>query len=920
TTAPAIAVTLACPAVSASPGGSITYTGTVRNSGNVTLNNVVVASNQSSANSPVVSSITLTNGGVTVSWTATPGSTYSLQYKSNLSDPVWKDIPGDVTASGATASKEDVLGVDRQRIYRVRIVSEVSGSPLIGPLTLAPGAVTNFTASLTAPADSCSVSATVTATGSDNCTAVLVSDTASVTCPLITAPSIVVTQVCPANPTLAGALLTYTGTVSNVGNVTLTNVVVMNDLSGATPVFTAATLAPGAVVSFTGSYVAPTNCSTTSTSTATARSICGVAVTNTVSATCPITTTPLLVITQSCPVAAVSPGGLLTYSGSVSNAGDITLTNVVVLNNLSGATPVFTAAALAPGAVASFTGSYVAPTNCSTTSTSTVTGRTICGVAITNTVSANCPVVTTPGISITESCPPGPVSAGSSVVFGGSVSNTGNVTLTNVLVFSSQPTNNTPVLGPITLVSGESAPFTGSYIALGGSNPTTNSTIVTNSSDTITTNVVSTIITNNTVTVTTNEPTATSFGTINSVTTNVVDRFVIGTNFNGLTYASEDHGYGATEFYSMRKDTNGASFFDTIIAGTATTTDQFNAPTVPDPNLTFDALTYAADNVGYGPLLFYYISHDNAGVSTFGSITPGGVVGVTAPLFVVPGNVDALTYTATDVGYGADMFYYVSHDATGLSTFGTINPALPGTVTPRFTIGTNVDALVFTDLIAPGFGADNFYYLRHDGSGVSTFGTIFVTSPTTGTVTDRFTVGTNATELTFTATDVGFGANLFYYLRGSGLSLTTNNVTTYTTNTVTTLITNTVTTFTTNTVVTFTPTNTVTATGIDTCQARTVAAAADCLGPVGPVASAAQSMPAVQPPVTVIGGLTMTKGVFGLSFATENGRSYTVQYKNTLADPIWTDLETVGGTGGNVTVLDPAATQPTRFYRVMPAP
>jgi hypothetical protein len=330
-----------------------------------------------------------------------------------------------------------------------------------------------------------------------------------------------------------------------------------------------------------------------------------------------------------------------------------------------------------------------------------------------------------------------------------------------------------------------------SYLAIwdgaaGGSNPTTNSTI--------TTNVVSVISTNNTVAVTTNAATASSFGTINTLSEAVVDRFAVPPNLKGLTYDGSDAGYAATEFYSMRQSDTNAALFDTIIATTQTTTDRFNAG-----NQNFDALTYAAGDLGYGPLLFYYLRHDNAGVSTFGSITPGGVVGVTADHFVVGNNFDALTYTATDVGYGANLFYYVRHDATGLSTFGTINPALPGTITDRFTVGTNVDALVFTDLIAPGYGPNNFYYLRHDAGGVSTFGTISVTGPATATVTDRFPVGTNATALTFTATDAGsFGPNLFYYLRGGAPGFTTNLVTTFSTNTVTTFITNTVSGSTTN--------------------------------------------------------------------------------------------------------------------------
>lgn len=258
-----------------------------------------------------------------------------------------------------------------------------------------------------------------------------------------------------------------------------------------------------------------------------------------------------------------------------------------------------------------------------------------------------------------------------------------------------------------------------------------------------------------------NAPTATTFATINSVTTDIVDRFVVGTNFSGLTYAPEDHGYAATQFYTFLKATNGSSYFSTITASTATTTSRFDATT-----RSFDSLTYAAANLGYDPLRFYAVSHDAAGVSTFSTVAPGGVVGVITDLFVLGTNFAAITFAATDVGFGANLFYYVRHDATGLSTFGTIDPTPGGIITDRFTVGFHVDALVFTDLTAPGYGANNFYYLRHDASGESTFGTIFVTGLTTGTVTDRFSVGSYASELTFTATDTGFGANLFYILRG----------------------------------------------------------------------------------------------------------------------------------------------------------
>lgn len=582
-----------------------------------------------------------------------------------------------------------------------------------------------------------------------------------------------------------------------------------------------------------------------------------------------------------------------------------------------------------------------------------------------------------PAIVVTKLCGPAPTVAGGVQTFAGTVTNTGDITLTNVFVFDDQPAPQTWILGPITLAPGEGTNFSGSYSVPGITNIFTNlvttfetntfdvvttnivlllmtnsvpvlatNTVVeltTNSVPVLTTNVVNVTVTNNTLTVTTNG-TAPFFGTINPVTEGVVDRFSVPANLNGLTYADEDKGYGATQFYSIREDSD-ASYFATITAGTALVTDRFDAS-----SRVFDSLTFAAPDVGYGPVIFYSLSHDNAGVSSFGTIKPGGAVGVVEDQFVAGNDFDSITFSATDVGYGANLFYYVRHDVSGASFFGTINPAQPGTITDRFSVGNNVDSLVFsaTDV---GYGANNFYYLRHDSDGVSTFGTILVTGLNTGTVTDRFEVGNHAHELTFTTTDTGFGANLFYFLR-EGTNFSTNTVTTYTTNStdvvetnfvdnVTTnnvdvvstnyvdvvstnsvpvistnsypeITTNIVSVVTTNTLPGIS-TNTVTASGTDTCQGNIVTATATCTGSIEPVPPIIGG-PGVPPP-------TFINGTFGLSFATEMGVSYTVQHKTTLSDP-WTNLPgmPVIGNGGVITVMDSAAGQPSGFYQVVLTP
>jgi hypothetical protein len=80
----------------------------------------------------------------------------------------------------------------------------------------------------------------------------------------------------------------------------------------------------------------------------------------------------------------------------------------------------------------------------------------------------------------------------------------------------------------------------------------------------------------------------------------------------------------------------------------------------------------------------------------------------------------------------------------------------------------------------------------------------------------------------------------------------------------------------------------------------------------------AVAVPAVAPEFRAA---AIARGLFSLSFASQSGKSYTVQFKNSLNDPAWTDLEKLVGTGANLSITDPdAARQPARFYRVILTP
>jgi uncharacterized repeat protein (TIGR01451 family) len=284
--------------------------------------------------------------------------------------------------------------------------------------TLARGQIASFSGSWI-PANPCSPStATFTARGTDQFTSNprTVSSSANTTCQNSLAPGIRVTKVCPAQPVAPGQLLTFSGSVSNTGNVTLTNIVVVNSQPTAnTVVFNRATLAPGEVVNFTGSYPAPANCSVSDTLTATAASRCGVGVSSVASATCPILTTPQIAVTATCPTAPALPGGSLVYSGTVRNLGDTILNNIVVVSDRPAPnTTVFTLGSLAPGATANFPSNLPAPlTGCSLTTTFSARGQDACATTlVTNTVATTCTIITAPAITVTLACPANPVAPG----------------------------------------------------------------------------------------------------------------------------------------------------------------------------------------------------------------------------------------------------------------------------------------------------------------------------------------------------------------------------------------------------------------------------------------------------------------------------------------------------------------------------
>lgn len=68
---------------------------------------------------PLFKTVTQSAGVVTLTWSASAGQTYQVQYKTQLKQADWDALGSPLTATNSTASASDVPGPDAQRFYRV---------------------------------------------------------------------------------------------------------------------------------------------------------------------------------------------------------------------------------------------------------------------------------------------------------------------------------------------------------------------------------------------------------------------------------------------------------------------------------------------------------------------------------------------------------------------------------------------------------------------------------------------------------------------------------------------------------------------------------------------------------------------------------------------------------------------------------
>ncbi|MCX6093058.1 MAG: THxN family PEP-CTERM protein, partial [Candidatus Bipolaricaulota bacterium] len=265
-------------------------------------------------------------------------------------------------------------------------------------------------------------------------------------------PGIGLVKTASNGPYAVGSIITYSFLVTNTGNVTLHGLSITDPLAGLSAITGyATTLAPGASTTGTASYVVTQadvdRGSIYNLATATGISPSAVSVTATDDATVVISQNPLIALAKAgtlnmtvvAPTDRADVGDKITYAFTVTNTGNVTLTNVTITD------PKVTVvggpiASLAPGASnnTTFTATYTltqADINTgSVYNLATATGTKPGGGTATGTGNTTVALPQTPALAVSKTGDLGPVTIGGSVNYTIVVSNVGNITLHDVVV------------------------------------------------------------------------------------------------------------------------------------------------------------------------------------------------------------------------------------------------------------------------------------------------------------------------------------------------------------------------------------------------------------------------------------------------------------------------------------------------------
>ncbi len=448
-----------CPLTTLAPGDSTnctaTYTVTQADMDNGSIDDTASASGIAPVGRPINSapssaSVTaVQTGSLALAKTASPSTVTSAGDKVTYTFAV---------TNNTNVTVRDVAVSDTQSAP----AGSLTSGPTCDSTTLSPSETATCLATYTVTQtdiDHGSIDDTALANATSPTGASLQSNTATASVTVIQSPAIAITKTAsPTTVTAAGQSVTYTFVVTNTGNVTLTSLTVADtETAPAVPLANAptcplTTLAPGASTDCTATYTVTQadidNGSINDTATATADPPIGGPVSSPPSsAAVGVTATPSLTLTKTAdPDSVTASGQTVTYTFVVTNTGNLTLAGVGVTDSQTAPAgalttgPTCTSSTLAPNATTLCTATYTVTQadidHGSVKDTAVATGSAPDGSTVTSDpASATVAADQVSGLSITKTASPLSVSSvGQSVSYTFVVTNTGNVTMTDLNV------------------------------------------------------------------------------------------------------------------------------------------------------------------------------------------------------------------------------------------------------------------------------------------------------------------------------------------------------------------------------------------------------------------------------------------------------------------------------------------------------
>jgi uncharacterized repeat protein (TIGR01451 family) len=274
----------------------------------------------------------------------------------------------------------------------------------------------------------------------------------------VTAVGLAVAKVATPITANVGEVITYTVTITNIGDEAVENLQAVDDPLGALSLIST-TLEPSETTTALVTYtVLEADLPGPLVNTVT---VSGVASATTpvqasALATVALTSNPALSIAKIATPTLVDVGEMITYTYWLTNSGDVSLTGLTAIDDKLGAIPL-NAANLAPGLAATGVATYVVITSDRPgplLNTVIATGIPPVGPPITASAEAVVTLASGPALTVSKSVTPANANPGTTVTYTYAITNSGNVTLSNLAA-------NDDRLGPITLTASTLAPGIG---------------------------------------------------------------------------------------------------------------------------------------------------------------------------------------------------------------------------------------------------------------------------------------------------------------------------------------------------------------------------------------------------------------------------------------------------------------------------